>query len=336
MRIQYPNKSFIPQKVEIVSPQPVSVHADHMADNNKGAFSFSKNLADGSVQTVEVCEGMLLTVSDFLLTQDTQLDETYTGQNIFQISFALNGLAEWTYNSGDEHLAQSFCLGARQSSVRIGPVWRCSSKFYGGLRFRSVSITLDEQKYSNVLQCIEARQAQCAIGQPLAAQVYPFGPRVEHLLEEIITCPLENELRTLYLQGKILELLAVYCDEVICRSPANCFGGGLRPADYAALLRAKDIIDRDYARPLTIAALAREALVNEQLLKSGFKRCFGRTVNDYLADRRMEAAHALLLNETCKVSEAAWRVGYAHTGYFIRQFRAHYGLTPGELLKNNK
>ena len=36
------------------------------------------------------------------------------------------------------------------------------------------------------------------------------------------------------------------------------------------------------------------------------------------------------------VQEVTWMVGYSHTGYFIELFRKHYGISPGEMLKNNR
>lgn len=68
----------------------------------------------------------------------------------------------------------------------------------------------------------------------------------------------------------------------------------------------------------------------------GFKRCFGVTVNDYVVEKRLEAAIRLLKTGKHTVQEVTWMVGYSHTGYFIELFRKHYGISPGEMLKNNR
>ena len=87
---------------------------------------------------------------------------------------------------------------------------------------------------------------------------------------------------------------------------------------------------------LTIPIVAKAIAINEQKLKDGFKRCFGVTVNDYVVEKRLEAAIRLLKTGKHTVQEVTWMVGYSHTGYFIGLFRKHYGISPGEMLKNNR
>ena len=59
-------------------------------------------------------------------------------------------------------------------------------------------------------------------------------------------------------------------------------------------------------------------------------------VNDYVVEKRLEAAIRLLKTGKHTVQEVTWMVGYSHTGYFIELFRKHYGISPGEMLKNNR
>ncbi|MDO4262333.1 MAG: AraC family transcriptional regulator [Eubacteriales bacterium] len=331
MHIQYSTQALMPQAMDVVLPDG---HKEKQKPSGESkSLQLPKTVLDGTVVTTELCPGMLLTISDFTPEQDTSFAETYAGQEVFQLSFCLNGLAEWTYQKEDDSTpAQRFWLSAQHSQIRLGPVWHCRSTFYGGIRFRGISITLDPQKYADVLHRVRAKQALCDIGGAEDGRVYPFHAQIGQILQEIIDCPMEEGLRQLYWQGKILELLALYCDRVICRTPASRYGGELASRDYEALLLVRDMIDTRYAEPLTIALLAHEALINENLLKQGFRRCFGCTVNEYLVECRMQAAHTLLQSGRYKVGEVAWAVGYAHTGYFIRQFHTRFGLTPGEFL----
>ena len=63
---------------------------------------------------------------------------------------------------------------------------------------------------------------------------------------------------------------------------------------YVHLLRAKDVIDRDYAQQLDVAALAREVHASSAHFARSFKRAFGETPHGYLLRRRIERATELL------------------------------------------
>lgn len=297
-------------------------------------YRLPTGVMDGSVENIEIAPGMMLTVSDFNLREDLEMTTTHPDLKLFQISFCLEGGMEWSYiNTKTVH---HFRIGAQQSQVRFGVIQECRSKVYGNRRCQSISISLDEKMFGQIFTCVKARGALCDTGETSPARVYTYTPNVSKILSEIIACPLCEELKKVYLQGKILELIAVYCDEVICQSPVNDFGIRISAEDYAALLQAREIIGQNFAHPLTIPKLAKAAALNEQQLKDGFRRCFGITVNGYITEKRMEAAQKLLKTENYTVNDAAWMVGYSHTGHFISLFRKHYGISPGEMLKTNK
>ncbi len=94
------------------------------------------------------------------------------------------------------------------------------------------------------------------------------------------------------------------------------------------LLRARDAMDRAYAQPLDVPALARIALVSEAHFIRTFRATFGETPHRYLQRRRVERA-AFLLRETDRsVTEVCLDVGFASLGTFSRTFRAVVGESP--------
>jgi AraC-like DNA-binding protein len=94
------------------------------------------------------------------------------------------------------------------------------------------------------------------------------------------------------------------------------------------MLRARDAIDRDYARPLDIRALARVAIVSEAHFIRQFKATFGETPHRYLQRRRIERAMALLRAGELSVSEICLEVGFASFATFSRTFREILGESP--------
>jgi AraC-like DNA-binding protein len=94
------------------------------------------------------------------------------------------------------------------------------------------------------------------------------------------------------------------------------------------MLRARDLIDRDYARPLDIPALARVALVSQAHFIRTFGATFGETPHRYLQRRRVERAMALLRNTDRSVTDICFAVGFASLGTFSRTFRDIVGRSP--------
>jgi AraC-like DNA-binding protein len=94
------------------------------------------------------------------------------------------------------------------------------------------------------------------------------------------------------------------------------------------MLRARDVIDRDYARPLDIRALSRVASVSEAHFIRTFRATFGETPHRYLQRRRVERAMALLRVTDRSVTDVCFSVGFTSLGTFSRTFRAIVGESP--------
>jgi transcriptional regulator GlxA family with amidase domain len=94
------------------------------------------------------------------------------------------------------------------------------------------------------------------------------------------------------------------------------------------LLRVRDAMDRDFAQPLDIPALARIAHVSEAHLIRTFRTTFGETPHRYLQRRRVERAMFLLRETDGSVTEISIDVGFASLGTFSRTFSDIVGEPP--------
>src|ERR671930_630208 len=94
------------------------------------------------------------------------------------------------------------------------------------------------------------------------------------------------------------------------------------------MLRARDAMDRSYAQPLDIAALAKIAHVSKAHFIRTFKATFGETPHRYLQRRRVERAMFLLRQTDRSVTEICFDVGFTSLGTFSRTFRAVVGESP--------
>jgi AraC-like DNA-binding protein len=94
------------------------------------------------------------------------------------------------------------------------------------------------------------------------------------------------------------------------------------------MLRARDAMDRDYAKPLDIPALATVALTSESHFIRTFRATFGETPHRYLQRRRIERAMFLLRETDRSVSEICLDVGFTSLGTFTRTFEEIVGDPP--------
>ena len=94
------------------------------------------------------------------------------------------------------------------------------------------------------------------------------------------------------------------------------------------LLRARDAMDRAYAEPLDVAAVAAVACVSEAHFSRCFRATFGETPHRYLQRRRVERSMFLLRETDRSVTDISFDVGFNSLGTFSRTFREIVGETP--------
>ena len=99
-------------------------------------------------------------------------------------------------------------------------------------------------------------------------------------------------------------------------------------ANLARLRRARDLMDREYASPLDVAALARTALMSPAHFSRKFRAAYGETPYAYLMTRRIERAKALLRRGDLSVTEVCMAVGCTSLGSFSAHFTQLAGETP--------
>ena len=99
--------------------------------------------------------------------------------------------------------------------------------------------------------------------------------------------------------------------------------------DLARLRRVRDRIDREYAQPLNVDALARGVHMSAGHLSRAFRQAFGESPYAYLMTRRIERAMALLRRGDLSVTEVCFTVGCASLGTFTTRFTELVGISPG-------
>lgn len=109
---------------------------------------------------------------------------------------------------------------------------------------------------------------------------------------------------------------------------ASVYGPRMEVAELAHLRRARDLLDREYARPLDVPAMARAALMSPSLFSRRFREAYGDTPYGYLQARRVERAMALLRYGHMSVTDVCMAVGFTSLGSFSSTFTRLVGEPP--------
>ena len=101
------------------------------------------------------------------------------------------------------------------------------------------------------------------------------------------------------------------------------------------LRRARDRMDREYAQPLDVAALARTALMSPGHFSRRFREAYSETPYSYLMTRRIERAKAMLRRGDLSVTDVCLAVGCTSLGSFSARFTEIVGETPSTYRSRN-
>ncbi|HET7352350.1 MAG TPA: AraC family transcriptional regulator [Marmoricola sp.] len=103
-----------------------------------------------------------------------------------------------------------------------------------------------------------------------------------------------------------------------------------RLRDLALLRQVRDRIDREYAQPLDVEALARGVHMSAGHLSREFRRAYGESPYSYLMTRRIERAMTLLRRGELSVTDVCFEVGFSSLGTFSTRFTELVGVPPSQ------
>jgi transcriptional regulator GlxA family with amidase domain len=106
------------------------------------------------------------------------------------------------------------------------------------------------------------------------------------------------------------------------------YGRRMEIAELAHLRRARDLLEREYVRPLNVPAMARAALMSPSLFSRRFREAYGETPYAYLQTRRVERAMGLLRDGRMSVTDVCVAVGFTSLGSFSSTFTRLVGEPP--------
>lgn len=153
-------------------------------------------------------------------------------------------------------------------------------------------------------------------------------PAMAAILRQILLCPYAGLIKRMYLDSKVMELMALLLEQELAVQQGKDYLCALQPEDIERIHFARQLLLRQIQQPPSIEGLARQVGLNECTLTKGFRQVFGQTVFGYLHDYRLDQARALVVQGEMKIAEIAAMVGFSNRSYFAAAFRKKFGLSP--------
>lgn len=281
------------------------------------------HLGQGFWERIQVNSAIEVTLCDVTF-HHTLAMRSKEGQPSVEWGFSLADPIQWTV----EHTCASYELKAGEMSSFGQRLVDCIGYYQPGARSCGITVKLDTHFFADLSERLGGYSSCYShLDRSKPFQMYTMTPSMKRIVYDIMRCDYPESVKRVYLEGKVLELAAVYLHEVIGRpvQPA-----GLSRTDMDSLLGAKAILELDLLSPPSLQQLSRRVYLNEYKLKSGFKQLFGQSVHAYVIDCRLEQAYRLLEGGSMTITAAAMMSGFSKPSHFAKKFREKYGLSPSQ------
>lgn len=176
---------------------------------------------------------------------------------------------------------------------------------------------------------------ECSRPTLLGGKNHRISPFIHHIIDDIYHCPYADNIKKLYMEGKLLELLALQLHQTgaIETQKRRLV---LSKQDIEHLYFLKEKITADLSKDYTIDELSCMAFMNRTKMQAGFKELFGCTIHEFIVESRMMKAYRLMTEEYSSdwnIARIARHVGYQYYNHFSIAFKKRFGVSPSSFLK---
>ncbi len=279
-------------------------------------------------QEIEVLPGINLNILDFFPEDNVAINVEAQSDRV-EFAFVLSGEAE-----------SALVVDSKKSLFNADPE-TCIALYMPGAQG---SFSIRRRRHARMFGLnLEAGRLKRMLGFEETANIgrlmrinknAPLSPIMKGLAAQFFSCTKSGTARSLFLQGKAMELLAELVESILhdagrVKNRERVVSLGL--GDMRRIRRARAILTENMASPPRLAELSSMVGLNINKLKTGFHSVYEKTPYRCLHEDRMDKARHLLRSGDMNVSEVAWDVGYANIGHFSAAFSKYFGVKPKTL-----
>lgn len=313
------------------------VGGDWQQENREIILSLPTILGPGYLRAINLRDGLDLFIYEHDLKKDLFLDFRHQSlqYSLIDLSFCVAGHCTGTMHGINHKIAVS----AQETIFSIVPYTAGTSELLSDQNICVVDLVMSPTFMLTLMENnlsalpIDWQQSLKSAASIPHFQLTHTTPEIARILQLILHCPYQGSIRQIYLEGKVLELIALYFAQLADHTSVSSQFTKVKRKDFDSLHQAKNILLQNMDNPPSLAELARLVGINERKLQQGFQKLFGTTVFGVLHDYRMDQARQLLEADQMTVGAIANAVGISHRGYFATAFKRKFGSTPREYLK---
>ena len=275
--------------------------------------------------------------NDILINTFSNLDKEShnilfsTDINFIQFHFCLEGKMTFSFNNG----SYKFDLNENNSIILFNPSTNLPIDAVLEKKTKYLSLLITIKKFHGLFS--ELTDNISFLSQENSGKKYykenVITPQISTVLNQIMNEKLSENVKNLYLKGKIFELLGMYFNESNDMDIEQCpFLADEK--NVVKIKMAKEIIIKRMTNPPSLKELSSEVDISLKNLKEGFKEIYGYTVYGFLLEYKMNIASKMLSTKNYNVNEVADQIGYSTSSHFINAFKNRFGTTPNKYLKS--
>jgi AraC-like DNA-binding protein len=261
---------------------------------------------------------------DQLILKNKQINSSF-----IQFHFCLKGQADFIFNEGN----YSFSVHESNSILLYNPKKILPINLNLFPNSWVISVIISIKKFHSLFSN-DADHIHFLSSDNIEKKYYDnnvISPSMSVVLNQIFNLNIHKSMESLYLKGKVYELMSLYFNKNEESMFDQC--PFLVDEDNVRKIRmAKEIILNNIAEPPGLFELSEKIGLNIKKLKEGFKQIYGDTVYGYLLDYKMNEARRMLSSRNFNVNEVGLKIGYSTSSHFIAAFKKKYGTTPKKYL----
>ncbi|YAF96100.1 MAG: helix-turn-helix domain-containing protein [Nodularia sp. CChRGM 3473] len=316
---------------DIFEEMSQKVHTRLNVKEDGQTLYFPANICDGWMQIIKLRPGLELVIESLEFKERSIWQLGYTDNfDSIGICFYVSGFAKVMAGSIGQEVnftPEQCCLGCPVTS-------RGSIEYSVGQRNIFVTIYIEPALLSTFLNSQfeqfpeQLQQIICGKKLSLYFQTYQMTSGMKVAARQILNCPYQGTIKRLYLESKVIELIAFTFHQILLNLDRSYKLPKLQRHEIDRIHQARDILLSNIENPPLLIELAQKVNLNNRKLKEGFRQVFGTSVFAYLHQYRMEKARDLLESGLLNVTEVAGSVGYTSLSAFNAAFKRQFGVSP--------